>query len=106
MPYHYHKIFKLKDVHWYKNINLILYTKDIRSAEKKYNSICARTRNRKNITITISSDHLDFHIISQKPLKPKYIGVALKLFSQILVQNSNFYSFCTNTNPKKLFVTA
>lgn len=108
MPqYKYKKIFVLKNAQQRQFVNLLLYASNINSAVAKYNNICARSAtNRKHIAVNIYHKHLAFDIQSQKPLNPNYVGITLRLFSQILVQNYNFLSFCTNTNPRKLFITA
>ncbi|CAB1254263.1 conserved protein of unknown function [Ruminococcaceae bacterium BL-6] len=102
----YKKTFVLKDLQQRQSVNFLLYTVPINSAVAIYNNICGRTTNIKHITVNIHHHHLDFDIQSQKPLNPKYVGIALRLFSQILVQNYNFLPYCTNENPRKLFVTA
>lgn len=101
----YKKTFKLKNLQQQQTVNFLLYKVAIDSTVDIYNNVCARTPNKKHIVVSIYKDRLDFDIQSEKELNPKYVGIALRFFSQILVQNFGFLAFCTNTNPKKLFVT-
>ncbi len=103
--YLYKKSFILKDLKQRKIVDFRIYTNALNSAVVIYNSICAKTPNKKHISVTIYHNRLDFDIQSHKQLNLKYVGVALRLFSQILVQNYSFLPFCTNTNPRKLFIT-
>lgn len=104
--FHYKKTFMLKNLQQQQIVNFLLYAVAINSTVAIYNNVCARTPNRKHIVVIIYKDRLDFDIQSEKPLNPKYVGITLRLFSQILVQNYGFLPFCTNSNPRKLFITA
>lgn len=102
----YTKSFKLKDKFHRTSTDLLLYSTDINAAVDKYNQKCRNTPNKKYIEVDIDHNSLDFKIQSEKVLRPKYIGIALKLFSQILVDEYRFLSLTTNSNPKKLFISA
>ncbi|MBU3131974.1 hypothetical protein KPL40_05875 [Clostridium gasigenes] len=106
MSYIYYKTFMLKDILKRSTVNFFHFASSIHSTEKEYNLICGRTINQKYITVTIYVDCLEFVILSQNSLEQKYVGIALRLFSQILVKNYGFLSICTNSNPRKLFITA
>jgi hypothetical protein len=104
--YYYKKTFVLKNSKERYKVNLLSYQKQIDDAVDKYNNVSNNSLNRKHIDVTILNDSLQFNIKSQRQLNPKYLGLSLRLFSQILVEDHGFISLCTDTNPKKLFITA
>lgn len=104
--HYYKKTFILKDLNQRNSVNFSHYTTSIITTVSIYNNICSRTPNFKHISVVIHNKRLDFDIQSQKQLSPKYVGIALRLFSQILVNNYGFLPFCTSSDPRKLFISA
>lgn len=104
--FRYKKVFVLKNARKRQSVNFLLYKKQINTAESIYNTTCMNSLNKKQITVTIFKNHLEFDIISHNQLNSKYMGLSLKLFSQILVERCGFLSLCTTSDPRKLFVSA
>ena len=97
--------FALKDSFSRRTIDLRNYISVIQATANTYNIICSKVKNKKHIKIVVYANYLEITLLSQKALNTKYVGIALRLFSQILVQQYGFIRWCTNSNPKKLFVT-
>lgn len=100
--------FAFKNLVFRHSINLTQHQQAINFARHVYNIVSNRpgANNPKQIVnINIFPDYLEITLQTTNPLNPQRVGNSLNLFSKLLVNNHNFSTYLTPTNPGKLFVS-